>query len=305
MGGPVLGVSSGLNVAYYDALLSMAAMSENELSRSWYLSRASTLKRARPSNSGTTSSVSSKWARRCPQTGSARMSTPTRSQRPLCPPHPRLLECLSPSSGDLPAAFQDLGHWGGSGVASPYASGFAVEALFARGEARPAVDLLRTVWHPMSASTGPDLLRRALGSDEARRLAAGARRLAGARVGHVARPSPAQVRRRFVPADSRMEGHWCRACVGRPELCRMLRRHACGRGAHTLGAAGRQVKRDALCDHPGALQSRRQAAKWLGFARVAGNSRRRPGGDTFFPQTIMTGHRFCVRCRAIAVRMSI
>ncbi|KAG7148777.1 hypothetical protein HYQ46_002347 [Verticillium longisporum] len=74
----------------------------------------------------------------------------------IVPLHPRLIERLSSSSGDLPAAFQGLGHWGRFGVASPYASGFAVEALFAQGEAQPAVDLLRTVWHPMSDSTGPN-----------------------------------------------------------------------------------------------------------------------------------------------------
>ncbi|KAL9946824.1 hypothetical protein D7B24_004622 [Verticillium nonalfalfae] len=156
MGGPVFGVSSSLNVAYYDALLSMAAMSQNELSRPWYLSRASTLKRAMAELLWNDELGILRMGASLPADGFSQDVNAYALTKAIVPPHPRLIERLSSPSGDLPAAFQDLGHWGGFGVASPYASGFAVEALFAQGEAQRAVDLLRAVWHPMSDSTGPN-----------------------------------------------------------------------------------------------------------------------------------------------------
>lgn len=57
--------------------------------------------------------------------------------------------CLG-SSESTPLAFKGLGHWDSTGVVSPYATGFAVEALFSNQKGREAIALLQTVWGPMA-----------------------------------------------------------------------------------------------------------------------------------------------------------
>lgn len=63
---------------------------------------------------------------------------------------------LKCAPGSKPVAFKGLGHWDKSGVISPYATGFAAEALFARGSGRDAVDLVRSVWGPMADTSDPN-----------------------------------------------------------------------------------------------------------------------------------------------------
>ncbi|KAM0326525.1 hypothetical protein ACHAQA_006394 [Verticillium albo-atrum] len=156
MGGPVIGVSSGVNIAYYDALSSMAEISRNDLARSWYLSRAETIK---------DSIVKRLWS---PDTGILRLGASLPADgicqdvnayaltKNIVPRHATSASSLSEFHGELPPAFQDLGHWSGFGVSSPYATGFAVEALFSMGEGNSALNLTRKMWQIMSDPSSPD-----------------------------------------------------------------------------------------------------------------------------------------------------
>jgi hypothetical protein len=56
----------------------------------------------------------------------------------------------------LPAAFEGLGHWDKFGVASPYASGFALEALLTKHEPVKALGLLHQVWGAMADDKNPN-----------------------------------------------------------------------------------------------------------------------------------------------------
>jgi len=48
----------------------------------------------------------------------------------LIPPHARDVQHLADPDYNLPRAFRGLNHWDAANVISPYATGFAVEALF-------------------------------------------------------------------------------------------------------------------------------------------------------------------------------
>ncbi|CAI4215623.1 unnamed protein product [Parascedosporium putredinis] len=63
---------------------------------------------------------------------------------------------LNQHPNHAPPAFLDIPGWDASGVVSPYSTGFAVEALFAAGQARRALDLVRGVWGPMADPRGPN-----------------------------------------------------------------------------------------------------------------------------------------------------
>ncbi|KAJ4312510.1 hypothetical protein N0V94_007403 [Neodidymelliopsis sp. IMI 364377] len=74
----------------------------------------------------------------------------------LLPTHANDLQHLTDPSSNLPRAFRGLGHWDAANVASPYATGFAVEALLSRGQGMEAIKLLERVWGPMADTTSPN-----------------------------------------------------------------------------------------------------------------------------------------------------
>jgi hypothetical protein len=150
MGGPLFGISGGMNLAYLDALRAMAHMTADKHLKLQYESQAQSLKESIRKNL---------W---CEKTGRFKMcsSSPIGS---LCqdmngyslslgavPDHPRHLENLSQSDSPLPLAFQGLGHWDNMKIVSPYATGFAVEALFVKNEGCAAAKLIERVWGKMA-----------------------------------------------------------------------------------------------------------------------------------------------------------
>lgn len=72
------------------------------------------------------------------------------------PRHANDLEQLIDPTSKLPRAFQGLGHWDLAIVVSPYASGYAVEALFARDRGAEAVKLIERVWGAMADTLSPN-----------------------------------------------------------------------------------------------------------------------------------------------------
>lgn len=63
---------------------------------------------------------------------------------------------LTCPSGTKPVAFKGLNHWDRTGVISPYATGFAVEALFSHQKGQEAIKLIESVWGPMADTSSPN-----------------------------------------------------------------------------------------------------------------------------------------------------
>jgi hypothetical protein len=150
MGGPVIGVSAGLNTAYYEALKSMADLSLSDEGQSWYDSRAAGLKKALISKLWNEESGTLSMGSCLRQDGFSQDVNAHALTNGLVPFQSQIVNKLSLLSGRLPPAFQNLGHWDKAGIVSPYASGFAAEALFCTNYASAALDLIRAVWGVMS-----------------------------------------------------------------------------------------------------------------------------------------------------------
>jgi alpha-L-rhamnosidase len=154
MGGPIFGASGKINVAYFDALKAMASMCICAKLKDGYSARAERLR---------TSIVSHLWNN---ESGIMRMSD-IASPTGICqdinayaittgisPFHPKTDSVLAVSNdGKLPLAFQGIERWDEEKVVSPYASGFAAEALFERNNGVAAVDLIDCVWGIMADPT--------------------------------------------------------------------------------------------------------------------------------------------------------
>jgi alpha-L-rhamnosidase len=154
MGGPIFGASGKINLAYFDALRAMAKMCISAKLKDGYLARAERLR---------ASIMSHLWNE---NSGIIRMSDIT-SPNGVCqdinaygittgvaPFHPNAESVLcAPEDGNLPLAFQGIERWEEKNVVSPYASGFAAEALFERHYGSSAVGLVERVWGLMADST--------------------------------------------------------------------------------------------------------------------------------------------------------
>ncbi|PVH68309.1 glycoside hydrolase family 78 protein [Cadophora sp. DSE1049] len=157
MGGPIFGASGKINIAYYDALTSMARMSRVMSTKDTFAPRADSLKQ---------SILAHLWN---PTEGIMRMSD-TASPTGICQDinayaittgissgHAAAETNLAaPQSNDLPLAFQGLARWEDKKVVSPYASGFSVEALFERAHGFSAIELIERVWGVMADETNPN-----------------------------------------------------------------------------------------------------------------------------------------------------
>jgi hypothetical protein len=157
MGGPIFGASGKINLAYYDALKSMSKLSSLVRANDSYSLQAVGLKK---------SILEHLWNA---EDGIMRMSDIT-SPTGVCQdinayavttgialPHPKSEKIMSaPESVTLPLAFQGIERWEQKKVVSPYASGFAAEALFERNCGTSAIELVERVWGIMADESGPD-----------------------------------------------------------------------------------------------------------------------------------------------------
>lgn len=157
MGGPIFGASSKINVAYYDALTSMTKMCSIAETKDAFSKRAACLKQ---------NIISHLWN---DDAGIMRMSD-TASLAGICqdanayaittgisPLHVESKNILAtPKGKNLPLAFQGLERWDEKKVVSPYASGFAAEALFECNHGQAAVGMIDRVWGVMADKTSPN-----------------------------------------------------------------------------------------------------------------------------------------------------
>ncbi|KEQ69641.1 Six-hairpin glycosidase [Aureobasidium namibiae CBS 147.97] len=157
LSGPVLGVSTEINLAFYDALKAMAAMSPSDKEKQESETKADVLKQA---------IIQHLWDE---ESGILHMSD-TSSPTGLCahvnayglsldikPPHTEDKENLVQPSSKLPLAFRGLEpRFDSAGLCSPYSAAFAVEACFSQNDGLGALSLLDRVWGPMTDETHPN-----------------------------------------------------------------------------------------------------------------------------------------------------
>ena len=154
LGGPHFGASGKINLAFLDALQSMSRMCTSVGVQDSFATCAEDLRN---------SIISHLWNS---EAGILRM-TDTVSPNGICqdinaysttlgvsPSHQNTIEILA-STSQPPLAFQNLERWDKNKIISPYACGFAAEALFTQGEGMKAVKLIEKVWEEMSNPSNP------------------------------------------------------------------------------------------------------------------------------------------------------
>lgn len=156
LGGPVFGASSAVNNAYYEALQAMAILSTNSADKNKYQLQAHKLKINMLGHFYDPSTGIYHLDKSLPASGVCQDVKAHAITLDLIPPHQDDLEHLIDTESPLPRAFRNLGHWDVANVASPYASGFAVEALLSRDRGVEAVNLIERVWGPMADATNPN-----------------------------------------------------------------------------------------------------------------------------------------------------
>ncbi|KAH6629331.1 Six-hairpin glycosidase-like protein [Boeremia exigua] len=156
LGGPVFGASSALNNAYYEALQAMSVLAIDTLTRDRYLLQVQKLKTSMLRHFYEPSTSTYRLDKSLPVDGICQDVKAHAMTLDLLPYHANDLEHLIDSGSPLPRAFRGLGHWDTANVVSPYASGYAVEALFTRDKGAEAIKLIERVWGPMADSAGPN-----------------------------------------------------------------------------------------------------------------------------------------------------
>ncbi|KAJ4983545.1 alpha-l-rhamnosidase [Stagonosporopsis vannaccii] len=156
LGGPVFGASSALNNAYYEALQAMSILAVDQGFQKKYLCRAHKLKTNILRHFYDQSTGVYHLDRTLPAGGICQDVKAHAVTLELLPHHADDLEQLTDPNSSLPRAFRGLGHWDVAKVVSPYACGFAVEALFARDRGTEAVKLIERVWGPMADKSSPN-----------------------------------------------------------------------------------------------------------------------------------------------------
>ncbi|OBT63617.1 hypothetical protein VE03_07340 [Pseudogymnoascus sp. 23342-1-I1] len=147
MGGPIFGASTKINLAYYEALTSMARMSGVLHMADCYTNRLESLKRSIEdhlwSEKGQVMKMSctSNPLGICQDVNAYAVSTgivPPKSDR------------LRPDYTENPTAYQGIEGWDRIKIVSPYATGFAAEADFIDNDPEAAVRLIKHVWGMMA-----------------------------------------------------------------------------------------------------------------------------------------------------------
>lgn len=158
MGGPIFGASGKINVAYYDALNAMSKMGDAIHSKDVYSQRAATLKESIISHLWNDDAGVMRMSDITPPTGVCQDINAYAITTGVSPVHSKSQSILAaPPNNQLPLAFQGVNPWDQKQVVSPYASGFAAEALFSRrGHGSSAVELIVRVWGLMADETNPN-----------------------------------------------------------------------------------------------------------------------------------------------------
>ncbi|TVY64892.1 hypothetical protein Focb16_v016401 [Fusarium oxysporum f. sp. cubense] len=156
MGGPVFGVSTGVNLAYLDALNAMASMSPDSKTASKYSHQAANLKQALIHMLWNNEQGTMRPALSLDPDGVFQDVNAYAAILGISTDHPKVAEGIFPASESLPFAFRGLDKWDKFALSSPYASGFALEALLAKNEGIKARELLSQVWGVMADQDSPN-----------------------------------------------------------------------------------------------------------------------------------------------------
>lgn len=156
MGGPVFGASGQINLAFYDALKSMAAMTRAVGATDTYTGRAETLKRSIVAHLWSSKTGILRMSDHSPDGGLSQDTNAYSISLGVSPSHAEDNRTLSCDDKLLPLAFERLERWDALKVVSPYATGFAVEACFERNLGHSAVSLIERVWGLMADQTHPN-----------------------------------------------------------------------------------------------------------------------------------------------------
>ncbi|EXA33576.1 hypothetical protein FOVG_15285 [Fusarium oxysporum f. sp. pisi HDV247] len=156
MGGPVFGVSTGVSLAYLDALNAMASMSPDSKTASEYSHQAANLKQALIHMLWNNEQGTMRPALSLDPDGVFQDVNAYATTLGVSTDHPKVAEGIFPASESLPFAFRGLAKWDKFALTSPYASGFALEALLAKNEGIKARELLSQVWGVMADQDSPN-----------------------------------------------------------------------------------------------------------------------------------------------------
>lgn len=150
LGGPVFGVSTEINLAFYDALRSMADMAPNELEGNVFRGKSDALKEAIVRHLWSEATGVMRMSDGLPNTGVCQLVNAYSISLGVSPVHCNDNTNIAQANSGLPSAFVGLGRWSSLRLCSPYSTAFAVEACFERGDTKTALDLIRRVWEPMT-----------------------------------------------------------------------------------------------------------------------------------------------------------
>ncbi|WQF89339.1 Putative six-hairpin glycosidase superfamily, alpha-L-rhamnosidase domain-containing protein [Colletotrichum destructivum] len=156
LGGPVFGASGTTNLAYYDALAAVKTMSPDGYYKMQLSAKMEALKKSIVAQLWNSDKGSLRMGTALPHDGFCQDTNGYAVTLKVAENPDTCLTHLTCAPGEMPPAFKGLQHWDRAGVVSPYATGFAVEALFARHWGRDAIQLIESVWGPMADSSGPD-----------------------------------------------------------------------------------------------------------------------------------------------------
>lgn len=157
MGGPIFGASGKINLTVYDALNSMHQMAALIGAKDNHQAQAQQLKADIRSHLWNADTSILRMSDLTSPTGVCQDIHAYALALGIADPNKEALDVLeAPSSGQLPPAFHGLDSWDSKKVVSPYASGFAAEALFKHDRGQSAVELIERVWGVMVDESHPD-----------------------------------------------------------------------------------------------------------------------------------------------------
>jgi hypothetical protein len=139
LGGSIFGASSKINIAYYEALTSMARMSTALDIKDYYTAQATALKCNIIKHLWNEDAQVMKMCDTSPPLGICQDINAYAVTTGIIPPTSIL---ATPETTTLPLAFQNLPGWDKTPIISPHATGFAAEALFTSHETEAAIALL-------------------------------------------------------------------------------------------------------------------------------------------------------------------
>lgn len=147
LGGPVFGASAKINLAYYEALTSMARMSTALQMNDCYTSALEPLKRSIRKHLWSEEGKVMKMSDTSSPLGICQDVNAYAVTTGIAPP---TSDRLIPDYTDNPTAYQGIKGWDKISIISPYATGFAAEAHFIDSDAQAAIKLIKHVWSMMA-----------------------------------------------------------------------------------------------------------------------------------------------------------